>query len=353
MEQKQFFYINQNKQIKNTIDLLGNTTGNTVILETKKQINNNINNNNINKCNNYLIQKSNEIRKENKTAQKNIKNIPLESPINNNNYNKNKYYNYKDYKNKQIEISPRLKKRKSIEKNGKLLYNIDMNLETQYSFIEPIISSNNQMKSNQKIFYEKPRDNNVKSIKENNNINTIESNPYRSKKKEKNKQEINNNFNNNQIIKESENVSSNNNLLLLNTIKSIPFQSNCTNNEINSLYRVNPLINLGQTTTSIYQMQNSNNNEEKNKNNQNLKFELNKKSFKPNNTIIITKINEDNKNNSNNLQSMKINSGLENFPSTVSIPLPNSQIKNNNNMNNINNNLSENPLYDSNQNVQI
>ena len=141
MEQHQQFNNLPNSKISEpelkAIDLLGKTLTDTIMMKNGRNLlasNNkkNIKTNNIGKSAHNKI----EGKKANPIISYHVINHPDKVFICNN--NQNLVNNYLDYKNQKLDINSETKKYKSIEKNGRLLYNIDMNTETQYTFKEPI-----------------------------------------------------------------------------------------------------------------------------------------------------------------------------------------------------------------------
>ena len=351
MEQYQQFNNLKNSKINEpelkTINLLGKTLTDTIMIKNGKNllasnIKKNTKKDNIDK---YAYNKI-EGKKVSTIISYNVINNPDKVFI----YDrqKNLFNNYLEFKNKKLESQP--KKCKSIEKNGRLIYNIDMNSETQYSFKEPIQQKKNiDNLSLEKIYTNQSSQMyNIKPIHENENnnkekiSNTKESNPYKIQeieiksnspkiiiKSNSNNQEINQN----QILKESQTEQKNS--LLLKTVTSIPLNNNSNNSNnsyntqilshiSNSFYKVNSKINLGETTKSIYQNNNSQNNNIIKKT-QNIKFELNNKSSNPNNSIIIKKIKSIEMPNNeiiNNSENIKINSDLNSIKRNISLPSP-------------------------------
>ena len=351
MEQYQQFNNFKNSKINEpelkTINLLGKTLTDTIMIKNGKyllasNIKKNTKKDNIDK---YVYNKI-EGKKVSTIISYNVNNNPDKVFI----YDrqKNLFNNYLEFKNKKLESQP--KKCKSIEKNGRLIYNIDMNSETQYSFKEPIQQKKNiDNLSLEKIYTnQSSKMYNIKPIhkNENNNkekiSNTKESNPYKIQEIEikSNSPEIiiksnsnNQEINQNQILKESQTEQKNS--LLLKTVTSIPLNNNSNNSNnsyntqilshiSNSFYKVNSKINLGETTKSIYQNNNSQNNNIIKKT-QNIKFELNNKSSNPNNSIIIKKIKSIEMPNNeiiNNSENIKINSDLNSIKRNISLPSP-------------------------------
>ena len=351
MEQYQQFNNLKNSKINEpelkTINLLGKTLTDTIMIKNGKNllasnIKKNTKKDNIDK---YVYNKI-EGKKVSTIISYNVNNNPDKVFI----YDrqKNLFNNYLEFKNKKLESQP--KKCKSIEKNGRLIYNIDMNTETQYSFKEPFQQKKNiDNLSLEKIYTNQSSQMyNIKPIHENeNNIkekisNTKESNPYKIQeieiksnspkiiiKSNSNNQEINQN----QILKESQTEQKNS--LLLKTVTSIPLNNNSNNSNnsyntqilshiSNSFDKVNSKINLGKTTKSIYQNNNSQNNNIIKKT-QNIKFELNNKSSNPNNSIIIKKIKSIEMPNNeiiNNSENIKINTDLISVKRNISLPSP-------------------------------
>ena len=188
MEQYQQFNNLKNSKINEpelkTINLLGKTLTDTIMIKNGKNllasnIKKNTKKDNIDK---YVYNKI-EGKKVSTIISYNVINNPGKVFI----YDrkKNLFNNYLEFKNKKLESQP--KKCKSIEKNGRLIYNIDMNTETQYSFKEPIQQKKNiDNLSLEKIYTNQSSQMyNIKPIHENeNNIkekisNTKESNPYK------------------------------------------------------------------------------------------------------------------------------------------------------------------------------
>ena len=269
---------NQNAKINNDVllakqnleNLLGKTVQNTIVLDEQnqnnvQQINKNQNNTirkiqlpQTRKSNSLEAKKQNLKNKENKGNNQNLKmrNSDANRKIMNQNGINNIGQNFKKLPSKGLYGE--MKKKISIIKNGKLIYNIDINEESQgnddTNYNTPHFSNNKNINNNQGVTLQKKHSNIPKEV---DNKQTQAQNVVPAKDINQNIQNVKSHHQNNLQIK-NKNESFNNQNENIKTVKSIYLNQNDKNgnSNINQLCSQNSVQSNAFNEQSAIQSQN-------------------------------------------------------------------------------------------------